>query len=83
MEQIYAVAIHWNDGYVVRKFVILWSDHTWEEIVTPIEDEWMIKSKTGKSYKEFMNLRKIIRMTREQAMEYINNKFKEYENMRR
>nr|DAX65118.1 MAG TPA: hypothetical protein [Caudoviricetes sp.] len=77
--EITACYVHWKKTYVTREFIILWSDHTWETICCPT-DPYRIGDK---SLKQFMELNKIAykKMNREEAMNYINKKFKEIESL--
>jgi len=77
---IIAEYVHWRDvncsihgGY---KFIIMWSDHTWDEFKTPTSDYYI----KGKTYKQIMNLNKVVssKMSKEEAIRYINEKFKEF-----
>ena len=72
-EKIRAEYTHWRDAYLVKEFVIMWSDHTWEIIRCPFENYWI----GDKSYKQHMQLNKVVsgKMTKEQAMEFINQRF--------
>ena len=73
--EVIAKYVHWRDTYIVKEFVIMWSDHTWETIRCPFTDYWI----NNKSYKQHMQLNKVVssKMTKEQAMEFINKRFKE------
>ena len=74
-----ACYVHWKGTYVTREFIILWSDHTWETICCPTDQYWI----DHKTLKQFMQLNKIVygKMNREEAMNYINKKFKEIESL--
>ena len=73
--EVIAEYVHWRDTYGVKEFVIMWSDHTWETIRCPFTDYWI----NNKSYKQHMQLNKVVssKMTKEKAMEFINERFKE------
>ena len=73
--EVIAEYVHWRDAYDVKEFVIMWSDHTWETIRCPFTDYYI----NNKSYKQHMQLNKVVssKMTKEQAMEFINERFKE------
>ena len=64
--EVIAKYVHWRDTYIVKEFVIMWSDHTWETIRCPFTDYWI----NNKSYKQHMQLNKVVssKMTKEQAM---------------
>ena len=73
--EIIAEYVHWRDACDSKQFVIMWSDHTWETICCPFTDYWIGK----KSYKQYMNLNKVVgRMSKEKAIEYINKKFESF-----
>ena len=73
--EIIAEYVHWRDTCDGKQFIIMWSDHTWETICCPFTDYWIGK----KSYKQYMNLNKVVgRMSKEKAMEYINKKFESF-----
>ena len=65
--------IHWKGTTNSKEFIIMWSDHTWETIVCPFTDYWI----GNKSHKQYMDLNKLVcgKMSREEAMKYINKKF--------
>lgn len=77
MENIIAEYVHWRDSYLVKEFVIMWSDFTWEIVRCPFTDYYI----GDKSCKQFMELNKVVRakMTKEEAINHIQKKFKEYE----
>ena len=54
----------------------MWSDHTWETICCPFTDYWIGK----KSYKQYMDLNKVVsgKMSKEEAMKFINEKFESF-----
>ena len=70
--KVIAMYTHWRDANE-KAFVIMWSDHTWDLIKYPCKDYWVGK----KSYKQYMQLNKIIssKMTKDEAMKFINEKF--------
>lgn len=75
-KEVIAEYVHWRDVRDKKEFVIMWSDHTWETICCPFTDPWI----DGKSYKQYMNLNKVIssNMTKEKAMKFINEKFERF-----
>ena len=77
MNEAYVEFVHWRDTYLVKEFIIMWSDHTWESVQCPF-DRYYIGDKT---YKQFMDLNKMStgKMTRDKAMNHIQTRFKEYE----
>lgn len=74
-EQIIAEYVHWRDISGIKEFIIMWSNGTWEKIRCPFTDYWI----GNKSFKQHMNLNIVVskKMTKEQAMEYINKRFEE------
>lgn len=70
--EVIARYTHWRDANE-KAFIIMWSDHTWETIKYPSESYWV----GNKSYKQYMELNKVVsgKMTKEQAMKFINEKF--------
>ena len=75
-KQVIAEYVHWRDTSGRKEFVVMWSDHTWETIRCPFTEYWI----DNKSYKQYMNLNQVIsrKMTKAEAMEYINDKFKRF-----
>ena len=71
-KEVIAEYVHWRDANE-KAFVIMWSDNTWELIKYPGESYWV----GNKSYKQYMQLNKVVssKMTKEKAMEFINEKF--------
>lgn len=74
-ERVIAEYVHWRDTRTVKEFVIMWSDYTWEVIRCPFTNYYIGE----KSYKQFMELNKVVsaKMTKEEAMNFINKKFEE------
>lgn len=74
--KIIAEYVHWRDTRCKKEFVIMWSNHTWETICCPFTDYWI----GNKSYKQYMELNKIVsrKMSKEQAMKFINEKFESF-----
>lgn len=73
--KVIAEYIHWRDVAGRKEFVIMWSDHTWETITCPFDDYWI----GDKTYKQHMKLNKVVsgKMTKEEAMKFIHERFKE------
>lgn len=74
-KQIFAEYVHWRDLSGIKEFIIMWSNGTWEKIRCPFTDYWI----NNKTYKQHMKLNIMVskKMTKEQAMEYINKRFEE------
>lgn len=75
MEEARVELIHWRDvNGPVRRFVIMWTDGTWEEFQISIEDYW---DKNGKTFRQRLDLQKIMKKPRSFAIDYIERKRKE------
>lgn len=74
--EVIAEYVHWRDTCDGKQFIIMWSDHTWETICCPFTDYWIGK----KSYKQYMDLNKVVsgKMSKEEAMKFINEKFESF-----
>lgn len=74
-KEIIAEYVHWRETRV-KEFIIMWSDHTWETICCPFTDYRIGK----KSYKQYMELNKVVsrKMSKENAMKFINEKFESF-----
>ena len=75
MEEARVELIHWRERYSwdPATFVVMWSDGTWEEFQLRISRD----SKYGKTYKQRLDLQKIIKKPRSFAIDYIERKRKE------
>ena len=78
---VIAEYVKWRDVNVEEhgghEFIVMWSDHTWDEFKTPKCGYWI----GDKTYKQVMALNKIVssKMTKEEAIAYINERMKELE----
>jgi len=75
MEEARVELIHWRERYLDDPvaFVVMWSDGTWEEFQLRISCGY----KDGKTYKQRLDLHKIIKKPRSFAIDYIERKRKE------
>lgn len=76
--------IHWlggDTGAPYKSFAILYDDYTWELIETPFDDCYIDGKNTyfgGRTVRGYLELRRIIGLSKTKAMEFINQKFEDY-----
>lgn len=75
---VYAKMVKWTDKYVdKREFIVLWSDHTWDEF------GFVWNNRSIKDYKKHFCLKQLVsrKVSRDEAIKFINYKIKELESI--
>lgn len=75
---VYTKMVKWTDKYVdKREFIVLWSDHTWDEF------RFVWNNKSIKDLKKHFCLKQLVtrKVDKGEAIKFINSRIKEIESI--